>query len=187
MIDPTYLSLVNKLKSAASKSGLTAQECAPTERKRTERRAGRNRFADATAMISEQCNVEYVFRAGSEEMVKLQDWMLDTASTIHITRNSAGLKFIHTVSRGIRITSAGGTTIATQRGYDPYWDEWFWIHPVADGPPLNILSFGLLANRKKKKGDRLLEYLPETDAFRLTLISNEPIAYEFERLGDAHY
>ena len=110
-IEPTYLALVNKLKSEASKSGLTAHECAAQEcsPKHTKRCAGRNCFADATARISEQCNVEYVLRAGSKEMVKLQDWLLDTASTIHITRNSAILKYINTVSRGgIQITSAGG-------------------------------------------------------------------------------
>lgn len=151
-IEPNYLALVNKIKSKAFESGLTAQECAPTEGERTGCCAGRNRLANTTAKISKQRNVEYVLRKSSEKMVKLQDWLLDTASTINITRNSVGMKFIHTVSLGgIRITSARRTTIATERGYNTDWDKWFWIHPVADGPPLNILLFGILADQKRRR------------------------------------
>ena len=87
-------------------------------------------------------------------MVKLLDWLLDTASTIMLTCKRAGLKFIHTVSQeGYLITLIGGTTIATEYGCKAKWDKLFWIYLILDGSPLNILSFGILANQMKNKGD----------------------------------
>ena len=65
-IERTCLALVGQLKSKMSGSNLNAQECAPTERERNGHYADRNRFAETTANISEQCCVQYILSVGSE-------------------------------------------------------------------------------------------------------------------------
>ena len=110
-IEGTYLTLVEELKRASG---------ADRQGTWTVRRPGDNKnwTAKATTEISAQCNVDYALRvSGSTTGVKPQDWLLDTASTIMLTRRNNGLKFIHRAERRIRIASAGGVTTATERGY----------------------------------------------------------------------
>ena len=136
-IEEAYLTRVEELKRA---SGADRQGTWTVRRPDD----NKNWTAKATTEISAQCNVDYALRVSGPGGVEPQDWLLDTASTIMLTRRRNGLKFIHRAKRGIRIASAGGVTTATERGYHEGWDKWFWIHPDEDGLPVNILAFGML-------------------------------------------